>query len=69
MFPPPESMVYQHHRELIEETDRERKLKKAYPSHSLLRRLILIAASLLVGLGLKLISGSQSNISIHIFSP
>jgi hypothetical protein len=69
MFPPPESMVHQHHRELIEQTERERKLKQAYPPHNLLRRLILIAASLLVGLGLKLISGSQSNISIHIFLP
>jgi len=69
MFPPPEFTVHQHHHELIEQTEREQKLKRAYPPHSLLRRLILIAASLLVGLGIRLLSSSQSNISIHIFSP
>ena len=69
MFPIPEFMVHQHHHELIEHTERERKLKQAYPPHSLLRRLLLIAASLLVGLGIRLLSSSQSNISIHIFSP
>lgn len=69
MFHPPESVIHQHHRELIEQSERERKLKQINPPHKLIHRLILLAASLLVGLGLKLISGSQSNISIHIFSP
>jgi hypothetical protein len=65
---PLESIVRQHHRELIEQTERERKLKQAYPPHSLLHRLTLAAASILIGVGLKLISRSQLNVSIHIYT-